>query len=284
MTKRNYCLYYIGLILCISLGTALTILMIFAVDYHSGVLSFFSGIVSVLSFVLAGFFSFCFVKTLILMKVKNLIIHIFLWNAAVVVLSMASLSIWFGGFSWDYLYLTALLYIIPCVTSSIVSALITYPKVINVQEQTDSVKNTKQDVISQMSLFFIPIVFLILYDVITMALEGFFLELFNGIQSPFTLTVVFASCAYALGVSKRTTKKFPLSELVVNAIFSVISTIVIYVYAILPYNKGDNLLKLEGGALLVIIMILLPPLAFAITSLITLAVRREKKVEDSSAA
>lgn len=289
--KKIYILYSLALILCIGLGIGLALFMIFVVGYTSGMRLFLDGIITVLPFVLPAFLSFFFVKKVILVKEKGAFIPILIWNAAVLVISMVSLSVWFATPFLIVMIIPAMiLYVIPCVISSYVSALI-YSKETTVQARLGSLTNMKRDIVSQIALFFIPAIIFILYDIITiLALNGSTFTIFKGIQSPFILTVVFASCVYAVGVSKRTTKKFPLAEFAVNVGFSAVSTLLIFCYVcfltfgILGKDYENSILKGNDGRLMAIIMILLPPITFVITSLITLAVRRGKKAEDSSAA
>lgn len=272
--KKIYILYSLALTLCIGLGVGIAILMIFVVGYTSGMRAFLDSIITVLPFVLPAFLSFFFCKKVILLKEKRAFIPILIWNAAVLVISMVFLSVWFATpFLIAMIIPTMVLYVIPCVISSYLSALI-YSKETTVQARLGGLTNMKRDIVSQIALFFIPAIILILYDFIV--LNGSTFTIFKGIQSPFILTVVFASCAYAVGVSKRTTKKFPLTELVFNVIFSAVSSVAIYFYAMLIGKEGFSLLKSEHGITLVIIMILLPPLAFTITSLITLVLKRSK--------
>lgn len=273
--KKFYILYSLALILCIGLGIGLALFMIFVVGYTSGMRLFLDGIITVLPFVLPAFLSFFFVKKVILVKGKGAFIPILVWNLAVIVISIALLALWFhsGGVKQTAIEL----YGVPCIVSSIVSVCIYFEKT-KVQARLNSMTNRGRDIVSQAALFFIPTIIFVLYDIVTiLVLNGSNLTIFRGIQSPLILTVALASCAYAVGVSKRTTKKFPLAEFAVNVGFSAASSFVIFCYDTSTIFTSENtLLKGNYGIPILAIMILMPPVAFAITSLITLVLKKPK--------
>ena len=276
MTKKHYILYAIALMIC----TFGIILFLFSAVFWSifGLLgeTIFT-IACVFPFPMAAILSFCFTKKAVLTMGKDAVIPIFFWNAGVCVFSIISFKMYWGNIISDIsimLFFLLILYIIPCILCS-AAAILIYSKTTDLHGRVENLSRIKRSLIIQFSLFFIPAVLLVLYY--HTGAKIVFFQRSMAILSPYILTTLFASCTYAVGVSKTTAKSFPIVEFVFNIILSAISSLALYFYITLSHNPNDILWIEKICVILAIIMAVLPPVAFGITSLITLFIKKQLK-------
>ncbi len=275
MSKKSYVAYSMGLILCLCFGAVWTLQVLFIMGYSdSYAIALIGNLLAFLPFVSAAILSFFFTKKALLSMEKDAFAPIFLWNVAVLGLSMIPLVLLFGEVL-DILFLAVLFYIAPCVLCSVASIVI-YSHQSNRKEHV-ATPSRKRAILSQFGLFFVPASLLILCDVVTILMaNGSIMMLLGGIRSPFLLAVTFASWVYARGATKRL-GKFPLENLIINFTFAALSSLLLYFYArAIDIEIYYGFLASEFGWVFMIIMTLVPPICFSINATISLYLEKRK--------
>lgn len=296
MTKKTYVFYSIALFICAFWGAVIVPELIFLnLNDASFIAVLLCDLLSSLIVSLVAFITFLFSRN-VMVNVRNRWKYFIFWELAIFILSPVGVCVSGGGINVLAIIFALAIWFMPTLIVWGVTAIL-YSKKINITERLKSISTIKQTIIETVLICFIPVLIFFVTDMISSLFGiGPVHSLLGGIQNMITSLAILLVVPYIINRTKET-RGFARCGMFFYFVFYVLTAGILYSLTFIfeTFLKESFLYDLLGTiffcsyftkapVLYPVIMMILPPLAFAITSLITLAVRRGKKAEDSSAA
>lgn len=275
MKKKMYVFYISALIVSIVLGTALNAIFLF-IEMNT----IFNGITFYLFMVLAAFFTFSFVRSVVLSK-RNVALWLLIWNLLVILVSLSAIGIIIGGFSLKSFLLVLPYFIIPCLVTTVAVALV-YAPTFGIFSKSNAISKRIWTVIENLCICFIPTISLFIYQIILSSIMKVDMSaLPGGIQYPVFLSILLWSFIYGLN-NVAFTPKCVLFSAVFNLCCSVSATALLYILHLIlktylfntivypiSYSEYCEYFIDRGNFLSLIIMAILPVAALCLGAFIS---------------